>query len=287
MILERLLTAIDEAGSAALVTLAQARGSSPREAGARMVVRWDGFLGTIGGGALEWEALALARTALARGPGTTARRDLSLGPDLGQCCGGRVTLEIEVFGPSDRPRAAALAAQERATDPSRHVLLFGAGHVGRALAQALAHLPFRLRWIDERDDAFPAAMPGEVEMVLARAPEAEVAGAPAGAALLVLTHSHARDLSIVAAALERGDLPFVGLIGSATKRARFEKRLAALGLGQEARARLVCPIGLPGIEGKEPGVIAASVAAQLLMLRADAAAGSALARNPDEAEIEI
>lgn len=286
MILERLLRAIDEAGSAALVTLAQARGSSPREAGARMVVRSDGFHGTIGGGALEWEALALARKALFGGPGTRTRRDLSLGPDLGQCCGGRVTVEVEVFGPGDRPRAAALAAQERAADPRRHVLLFGAGHVGRALALALASLPFRLRWIDEREEAFPAAMPGDVEMVRTGAPETAVAGAPAGAVLLVLTHSHARDLAIVAAALERGDLPFVGLIGSATKRARFEKRLAAVGLGLEARARLVCPIGLPGIEGKEPGVIAASVAAQLLMLRADAAAESALARVRDEVEID-
>jgi xanthine dehydrogenase accessory factor len=145
--------------------------------------------------------------------------------------------------------------------------LFGAGHVARALVLALAPLPFRIRWIDERPEAFPTVMPGNVDPVRTRDSAAEIAAAPSGAFILVMTHSHALDLDIVAAALASSRLPYIGLIGSATKRARFERRLRALGM-EDARIRdLVCPIGVTGIDGKEPAVIAASVAAQLLLRR--------------------
>jgi xanthine dehydrogenase accessory factor len=157
--------------------------------------------------------------------------------------------------------------------PARLVQVFGAGHVGRALIAALARLPFRLRWIDARA-GFTAGAPAGVETVETPLPEAEAAAAPPGAWALVLTHSHALDLEIVAAALARG-APCVGLIGSATKRATFLRRLEARGLGAVARARLVCPIGLPGLRDKRPEIIAASVAADLLLREAAAAARAA------------
>jgi xanthine dehydrogenase accessory factor len=308
-------------GAAALVSVHEARGSAPRDAGARMIVRPDGaFHGTIGGGRLEWEALAAARAALGARRGPARFLDQALGPDLGQCCGGFVRLLVETFGPEDIVAIKALAGLEaegpfdvgcrvnedgrvvrttvtasprevrgEATWTERHsenrtpLLLFGAGHVGRALVLALAPLPFRTRWIDSRPDAFPAAMPGAVTPVSAPDPEAEIAAAPIGAFVLVMTHEHALDLAIIAAALARPDLPFVGLIGSATKRARFEKRLRDLSVPPERIAALACPIGLEGIAGKEPAVIAASVAAQLLVMR-ERMAG--LHRPPSPATLE-
>src|SRR5208337_1060821 len=234
----RLIDAIEAEGSAALVTLARVQGSSPREAGARMVVRPSGgFYGTIGGGALEWAALEAAQAALKQG-----RRPPALGPELAQCCGGRVEWRIETFdrrdlrdlgviataegrGPATIRAAvgsegrierrlegeqrgegltAALPDEESWTEPvgasARVVYLFGAGHVGRALALALAPLPFAVRWIDSRREAFPAYAPANVALIHAPAPAAELANAPDGALIVVMTHSHALDLEIVAEA---------------------------------------------------------------------------------------
>jgi xanthine dehydrogenase accessory factor len=273
----------------ALVTVTQTKGSAPREAGTMMAVRADGsFLGTIGGGALEWEAQAIAREAIAEAVRTgrpiSRAIDRALGPDLGQCCGGRVLLEVVTLGAGQTGWLDA-----RITDAGRHddrqpLLLFGAGHVGRALTLALAPLPFRVTWVDDRDEAFPAHVPANVEVMATRDPIAEVSRAAPGAMVLILTHDHALDLAITAAALKRDDLPHVGLIGSATKRARFERRLGELGVAAPRIASLICPIGLPGIEGKEPAVIAASVAAQLLadaeMLRAENAVATRAAAAP-------
>ena len=330
---ERLAEMVAAHGGAAMVSVHAVKGSTPREAGARLIVRPDGaFHGTIGGGQLEWEALAQARRSLERGERRAQMIDRSLGPDLGQCCGGRVTLLIETFDRRDADELARLAQAEdegaaealcsfrddgrvrrvpegarpaggtegRAVRsagplPSRHadgsgagelrwtepfgesrtpLLLFGAGHVGRALVLALAPLPFRVRWIDGREDAFPSHMPANVTPVRSGAPEAELALGPPGAFVLVMTHAHPLDLAITAAALGRSDLPFVGLIGSATKQARFERRFRAAGLAENRIASLVCPIGLPGIRGKEPAVIAASVTAQLLQERERLARGA-------------
>jgi xanthine dehydrogenase accessory factor len=149
---------------------------------------------------------------------------------------------------------------------ARAVYLFGAGHVGRALALAVAPLPFAVRWIDSRRDAFPAHAPANVALVFAPEPAAELAGAPDRALIVVMTHSHAVDLEIVAAALSSERFGFVGLIGSSTKRARFLSQMRAAGLSQASLARLVCPIGVPGLESKDPAVIAASTAAQLLIV---------------------
>ena len=295
----RLIEAIEAEGSAALVTLTRVEGSSPREAGARMVVRPSGgFHGTIGGGALEWEALAAAQGELNRGRGPAARRSLALGPELAQCCGGRVEWRIETFDRRDAAELAKLAAAEDAEncrvvaridsegrvdrrvaaeaasareewaeplgEGARPVYLFGAGHVGRALALALGPLPFAVRWIDSRSDAFPPYAPANVVKVHASTPAAELLNAPAGALVIVMTHSHPLDLEIVAEALRLERFAFVGLIGSATKRARFLSQMRAAGLSEAMLAKLVCPIGIRGVMGKEPAVIAASTAAQLL-----------------------
>lgn len=243
-----------------LVTVARGRGSLPRPAGTRMLVAARQVLGTIGGGHLELQALQRARDWLAAGGGPAQDWSLSLGPSLGQCCGGALTLR---FQPLD---ACALTAWTDAP-PRFRLHLFGAGHVGRALVTVLAALPGQVRWIDEREDEFPKGTPwpATVEVVVADPAEAEVAAGQPGDAWLVLTHSHALDLRLVEAILRRGDAGWLGLIGSATKRARFLNRLDERGLGDAARRQLRCPVGLPGLAGKEPGVIAVAVAAELLL----------------------
>jgi xanthine dehydrogenase accessory factor len=303
---------IAEQGAAALVTLAQAQGSSPREVGARMVVAPDGtFTGTIGGGALEWGALAEAQGLLARNGPAATRLDRALGPDLGQCCGGRVLLTIERFGAADRDSVAVLAQAERggivttlATvggdgrlmrrianqderrsprpaydvqsdgcvherfgDEATPFYLFGAGHVGRALAVALSPLPFLVTWVDARPAAIPEVFPPNVAAVTQGDPVELLSRAPDGAFVAVMTHSHALDLDLVIAALKADRFPYIGLIGSATKRARFTSAMHKMGLAADAIERLVCPIGLTTIRDKAPAVIAASVVTQVLMRR--------------------
>jgi xanthine dehydrogenase accessory factor len=155
-----------------------------------------------------------------------------------------------------------------------HLHLFGAGHVGRAVARAVAPLGFRLTWIDSRADIFPADLPPGVIACRSDAPQNDVDRAPPGTYFLVMTHSHPLDLEICARVLRRGDFAYLGLIGSETKRARFASRLRAIGIPPAALTRLTCPIGIPGIASKEPAAIAVSVAAQLLIVaerRRDAA----------------
>jgi len=244
---------------AVLVLVTEALGSAPREAGTRMLVSATDCAGTIGGGHLELKAIERARRLLADGTLAPQSAHYPLGPALGQCCGGAVTLGFT------RLDAAALADWPEPA-PRFHLQLYGAGHVGRAIVQALAPLHVRVDWIDEREDEFPsdAALPAHTKMVCVDAVEAEVAQAPRGAFYLVLTHRHDLDLRISEAILARGDFGFFGLIGSRTKRARFIHRFEERGLGAESIARMTCPIGVPGIDGKEPEVIAAAVVAQLL-----------------------
>lgn len=250
------------------VVIAKAVGSTPREAGTAMLVSSYATRGTIGGGRLEQDAIAGARRMLTRGE-QEAEWNVPLGPALGQCCGGRVRLR------ADRANAATLEdleQVERVTRPT--VLLFGAGHVGRAMARALALLDLRIRWIDSRADEFDRGLDGRVEILASPAWEREIAEAPLGAACLILTHSHALDSLITAAALERGTFSYVGLIGSHTKRRRFEHAFRDVGI-PEARIRsLVCPIGDRGIRDKRPEIIAALTAAELIGVFAGAAARS-------------
>jgi xanthine dehydrogenase accessory factor len=275
----------------ALVSVVATKGSAPRDEGAHMLVTAEGYRGTIGGGTLEWRAIAQAQAQLARHE-TTRMATFALGPDLGQCCGGRVDLVTECFVPDQLAEVRELAQREAAGpfrvtrhgrslsfgENLRPVYLFGAGHVGRALVLALAPLPVSVHWVDPRAEAFPSAVPGNVVKRAPRDPVTALAAAPAGSFALIMSHSHALDLAITDAALRNPNFAHVGLIGSMTKRARFESRLAAAGVLQSRIADLICPIGIAAIAGKEPAVIAASVAAQILVL--DEALRLATAANP-------
>lgn len=243
---------------AELVEVTEARGSAPREAGTRMLVSATALAGTIGGGHLELKAIALARERLARGDTAVHHSHYPLGPALGQCCGGAVTL-------AHRPLDAAALAAWPAEPRMFHLQLYGAGHVGRAIVQLLAQLPCDVDWIDEREAEFPAeASPPHIRRLCVEPVEAEVPAVSPGAFYLVLTHSHDLDLRISEAILRRGDFGYLGLIGSATKRARFLARFRQRGVADAALDRLTCPIGVPGIPGKQPEQIAVAVVAQLL-----------------------
>ena len=252
---------------AVVVEVTEVRGSAPREAGARMLVGVRDAIGTVGGGHLELKAIAQAREMLRTGEPGRHIEHYALGPALGQCCGGAVTLG---YTPLD---AAALAAWPIAT-PLFHLQMFGAGHVGRAIATLLATLECRVDWFDERDDAFPATTglgspwPAHIRRVSIDGIDAEVRHAPPGAHYLVLTHDHELDLRITEAVLRRGDFAYLGLIGSKTKRERFARRFEQRGVPAEVVARMTCPIGDDRIAGKEPAVIAVGVVGQLLRLAA-------------------
>lgn len=287
----------------AMISILASEGSAPRGAGTRMLVTASGQQGTIGGGQLEFRAVEQARAILDHPAGTWRIQDYPLGPLLGQCCGGRVRLLIEHLDPAalDWLRDAApghllattfregrlergVFVRETATLQSargerpqpgtrivelvgerpRPVYLFGAGHVGQAIARHMTGLPLQLAWFDTRPEM--AEIDGVTGM-----DEADVAhcvqAAPANAAICILTHDHPLDYHLTLAALGRDPVAFVGLIGSSTKIARFRSRLKADGIGDAALARLTAPIGILGIHGKEPDVIAISVVAQLLQLR--------------------
>jgi xanthine dehydrogenase accessory factor len=311
--LDALRAAVARRGRVARVVVAETKGSAPREAGAAMLVWVGGQEGTIGGGALEWQAAARARALLAGAAGGSggtppdaagpARVDRqALGPDLQQCCGGAVTLVTEVFDAAALERLAPVAGLvarrvtgggemplalrrrlqearasglrgatalvegwlvEPVAEPARRIWIWGAGHVGRALVQVLAPLPgLALTWIDTAAERFPETIPPGVERLIAAEPAALARFAPPDAEHFILTFSHAIDLALCHALLGRG-FARCGLIGSATKRARFRRRLAELGHAPEAIARIDCPIGDPAL-GKHPQAIAISVAAGLL-----------------------
>lgn len=298
--LAALRDAVAAHGPVARVVIAGHDGSSPRETGAAMLVWQDGQSGTIGGGALEWEAVQAARAMLTAGGQRLERQ--ALGPKLGQCCGGAVTVLTEVHGPGTLPAPEA-GVIARATDgsamplavrrvldrarargempaprliqgwmveplarPLRQLWIWGAGHVGRALVQVMAPLPdLAVTWVDVAPDRFPPALPPNVTALPLADPAAAVALAPAAAEHLILTFSHALDLELCHRLLDHG-FAACGLIGSATKRARFRSRLAALGHAPDRIARIVCPIGDPGL-GKHPQAIAVGVAAALLAAR--------------------
>lgn len=249
------------------VTVQAHRGSVPREAGAWMAVFETVTVGSIGGGHLEWQAMAQARSQLSGQPGERVQR-YALGPSLGQCCGGEVFLEFERVSTQDIPRLQQQFLAQQAQWPP--VALFGGGHVARALVQVLQRLPFQVRWIDSRDPIFPEALPASICTEHSEPVQGAVAALPPQSRVLIMSFSHAEDLDVVAACLQRqrvrGDLPFVGLIGSRTKWATFRHRLAARGFGATELAQVTCPIGVPGIAGKAPEVIAVAVAAQLLQV---------------------
>ncbi|WP_313331685.1 xanthine dehydrogenase accessory protein XdhC [Comamonas sp.] len=248
---------------ACLVQVESTQGSAPRDTGAWMAVFAQDQLGTIGGGHLEWQAASKARDLLARGGAPLSER-FALGPRLGQCCGGVVQLRFERIAQADSARLAQSLAP--VCSP---VAVFGAGHVGAALVQLLGTLPLHITWVDSREQLFPPGLPAQVQTEYSDPIEMAVADLAPGSSVFILTHDHQQDLQITQACLQRqrqhGDLDLIGLIGSATKRASFAHRLAERGFADAEFARITCPIGLPGIHGKEPEVIAIAVAAQLLL----------------------
>lgn len=246
-------------GAVASVRLTRVRGSSPRTAGTEMFVKADALWGTIGGGQLEHMAIEAARELLVRG-NLSQHLDVPLGPEIGQCCGGRVEMIISRLGQNDKDDAIVEAKLEEAAQPSVYVL--GAGHVGRALADLLQHMPVRTVLVDQREEEL-AQSDADVEKRLSVIPESDVRDAPAGSAFIVLTHDHGLDFLLTSAALERGDAAYVGLIGSATKRAKFASwsRKHCDGLSV---ASLICPIGAGGSRDKRPAVIAAQVVAEVI-----------------------
>ncbi len=354
------LNLIEDNQAAVLVTVIGTRGSAPRDAGTRMIVSADHCHGTIGGGHLEYKAIALAREQLSQmrtaacptaaatdcaglSAVTTAKATPSLhrfplGASLGQCCGGLVHLLLEPLDDTAVPwlrylqshldagqavimmtqavpgteeqeaalRIGKLLVSERdhhgelsgvqgsalhqarqqlvcrntppvSMDPSLwiekllpddfRILIFGAGHVGKALVNVLATLPCSIRWIDSRAAEFPATMPSNVERVVSTDPELELAAAPDGSYVVIMTHNHALDETLCSQALQIDSLAWCGLIGSASKQRRFVQRFRNRGMSDAAIARLTCPIGLPELDGKHPGEIAVSVAAQILWRR--------------------
>ncbi len=234
--------------SAIRITITRTVGSAPRDAGTQMLVRADRTTGTIGGGALEWDAMARARQMLRDGQ-TRHTETVALGPALGQCCGGSVSLRYEV-------------AIELTDAPRKPLWIYGAGHVGRALVGVMAPLPdWAITWVDTAADRFPD-LPQGVTQLVAVDPARSVVHAPRDAHHLILTYSHQIDLDLCHALLSHG-FASAGLIGSATKWARFKSRLSALGHAQADILRIACPIGDPAV-GKHPRALAIGVAMAML-----------------------
>ena len=263
-ITETLKAFLDAGDPTALVEVARARGSTPREEGARMLVSPTSIHGTIGGGQLEFMAIDQARQMLADAKGPhELMLDIPLGPEIGQCCGGRVEVLVRLV--DDELKAELLRNAEAEDARLPHIYIFGGGHVGQALAGALSLLPVKAAVIETRAEALEG-MPASVETRLTSVPEEMVRSAPAGAAFVVLTHDHALDFLIVAEALKRNDAAYVGMIGSKTKKATFRSWYLKSAGGNEADfARLVSPIGGDAVKDKRPAVIAALAAAEIMM----------------------
>lgn len=294
--LQSLTAAIAAHGAIARVVIAAVAGSAPREVGAAMLIWPQGQSGTIGGGALEFQAAERARHMLTKGQSPRLDHE-ALGPNLGQCCGGTVTLLTEMFDAASLPTTQVFARPvdgspmplavsrllakargqgqqpqsgltqgwmvEPIATPTRPLWVWGAGHVGRALVQTLAPLPdFGITWVDVDATRFPADIPDGVTMMPATAPEILMKHVPKNAEHIILTYSHTLDLALCHAALAHG-FAHCGLIGSKTKWARFRNRLAALGHSPTEIARIASPIGDPAF-GKHPQAIAIGVAAQIL-----------------------
>jgi xanthine dehydrogenase accessory factor len=273
-----------QTNDAVLVTIDSFEGSSPREVGAWMLVLAGDVHGTVGGGNLEFQAIAHARELLVAQAGAQVStqdmqpadqlRRYPLGPSLGQCCGGVVHLKF-IYVPTGNAikieAARAVFTDSKALNTLK-IALFGGGHVGKALVNVLGALPCTVHWVDSRDEIFPTDVPANTQCEHSVPVHAAVHDIAAGSHVLIMSFSHAEDLDVVAQCLLRlratNDLPFIGLIGSKTKWATFRHRLADRGFTADEIARITSPIGLPGVQGKEPEVIAVGVAAQLLRMRA-------------------
>ena len=236
----------------ALITVLTTAGSTPREQGTKMVVTPDRQFDTIGGGHLEFKAIALAREALANAAQQRTNHQqlhaFPLASALGQCCGGAVKLLIETH-----------------VSHQQVVALFGAGHVAQALIPIIAQLPVQVRWIDNRESLVPQhALPANVQFVLDDSPTGEIALLPADSWVIIMTHDHQLDFELAEKALKRPDLPYIGMIGSDTKTRRFQQRLMAKGIQENRLGDFYSPIGDSAVPGKLPIEVAVSVSAQLI-----------------------
>jgi xanthine dehydrogenase accessory factor len=254
--------------TAIVITVSATKGSVPRDTGTKMFVTASKVFGTIGGGHLEFKAIDIARNMIVES-GTRAIHRFVLGATLGQCCGGVMNLAFEVFDEQAE-------SVESVSVPDFHLVLFGAGHVGRAIVKTLSDIPGAITWVDSREDEFPNDIPANVKRICSDEPEFEVDAAGARSYFLVMTHSHALDQALTERILKRNDFAYFGLIGSVSKRRQFERRLLDRGISQAQLTSMRCPIGIAGIVGKEPATIAIAVAAELLQFRS-ARASSALA----------
>ncbi|MCY6382016.1 xanthine dehydrogenase accessory protein XdhC [Hoeflea prorocentri] len=256
----RLKLFLEDSGMVARVNIVEAKGSTPREAGTWMLVSQTGLFGTIGGGQLELMAINEARSLLA-GTSDKADMDIPLGPEIGQCCGGRVRVEIDRLDKDSIAQISALVETDDAALP--HVYVFGAGHVGKALGDALSLLPVRAHLVETRQEELDGAT-ADVEKRLAAMPEELVRQAPPHSAFIVMTHEHALDFIIVREALARTDTAYVGMIGSKTKRATYVSWHNKEGGDPDDCDRLICPIGASALGDKRPAVIAALVACEVM-----------------------
>ena len=306
--IDQICASLENHQAICLAVVSRVKGSTPRELGASMLITPNGFEGSIGGGMLEHDALYQAKMALSQGDHPTRFwRDYPLGPTLGQCCGGFVSVMFEQILQSDRQYWLELAGYQSgfvihpddATQPAywtdnatdhamkHHGLmqplmpetipfyLYGAGHVGRAVMDVTAGLPLARHWVDTNQDRFPQQIGADITIISANDLAQIASYAPQGAVHLIMSYSHQMDFDICAALLKTDKAAKIGLIGSATKRARFKSRLMDLGFDETAIARIQCPVGLPEIGGKEPFRVALSIAGQLSeWTRKDAAASS-------------
>lgn len=236
-----------EAVATVMITVVEEQGSTPRNAGAKMLVTEREQFDTIGGGHLEYKTIKLARQLLADRAAKPRLECFSLGASLGQCCGGATTLLFEPLGSANT-----------------HIVVFGAGHVGKALIPILSSLPCNISWIDSRAEQFPEQQFHAVEKIVSEDPVDEVANQPSGAYYIVMTHDHQLDQALAEKILARQDAAYFGLIGSQTKRKKFEHRLKAKGFNSEQLQQMICPMGVEQVRGKLPAEIAVSVAAQVI-----------------------
>ncbi|KDM92266.1 xanthine dehydrogenase accessory protein XdhC [Photobacterium galatheae] len=242
------LAELDQRGEpCVMVTVLADRGSVPRDAGTKMLVTRNEIIATIGGGHLEHKAIKLARGMLLTGDRHPRVEHFNLGARLGQCCGGMATLSLEPIG-----------------QQQHHLVLLGAGHVAKALIHIVSTLPFRVTWIDQRDSEFPAELPLGVTKLVSDDPVGEIRDMPNHSYYLVMTHNHQLDFELAREILNRNDIAYFGMIGSLTKRKKFDYRLSQRGYDDETIHRMVCPIGIDAVQGKHPAEIAVSVAGELI-----------------------
>lgn len=229
-----------------LLTVLEEKGSVPRDRGSKMVVTAEKTYLTIGGGHLEFHSVAIARKMLAERHSHPLSEQFNLGARLGQCCGGMTTVFFEPL----------IQVQPQ-------IAVFGAGHVGQALVNLLSTLPCHVFWVDERREQF-THVPDNVTVCCLEDPVDQVSLMPAASYFVVMTHHHPRDFELCEAILKRGDFHYFGMIGSATKRQRFDYRLEGKGFSREQLDRLRCPIGLADVTGKLPAEIAVAVAGEII-----------------------